>query len=356
MARSHTLTSEAAVRAAVTAQAASAVGEHWGAGRWSPYGQWYGWPTAYYCAAGWSWSWNLALGESFAHALIDHQRLGGAAPHGRGYIWTVALYDQHRARHTQLRNLRPGDALMYKYPTVGDRNTAVVNHADMVERNYPSRGYVDCIGFNVENPSAPPGSDQSLGGGVWRRRTYYSNRYVVTGIRFPAGDLAAANRVAWSKVQRAAQDLGLGTFQMTGAYGPATEAAVDAYAAAYSYTGDRTDPYALHAHMEDTMTTLDDLLREVRAIRAEQRKTTPKTIVDALMSRVLYGLPFHWWVRRGGILDPGHRHFPADPGSPAHKELLAEAAESGRATVYGPDGAAVLLELDEHGRFQIKED
>lgn len=149
-----------------------------------------------------------------------------------------------------------------------------------------------------------------------------------------------------------------------GLFGPKTTAATRAFQSDHGITVDgRVGPVS-RTTMENTMRKLDDLARQIEAldrkigaVHDEQRKTTPKTIVDALMSRVLYGLPFHWWVRRGGILDPDHRHFPADPGSPADKELRAEAAESGYTTVYGPDGAAVLLELDpETDRFKIKED
>lgn len=359
---------ETQIRAAVVARAQSQVGKHYGYGGWTPYGEWYGpgWGRAFFCAAGWSWCWNLALGQPAAHNLIGHQTYGDDAPYGRGYIWTVALWVQHATSRVALRNLKPGDGLMFKYPTSGSRNEAVVNHIDVVESNNPRAGYIDAIGFNVPRPGAPPGTDQSLGGGVWRRRIWYNNPYVVGGINIPIPvGQSPEDTDGWSRVQRALNALGYGPFAGTGTYGPGTKAAVKDYAATFDYTGQQDRWSTLITHMEETMTTLDQISKQVADVRAKQdhlakmltavgdssartRRTVSKThhhltaeapeaFVRKLMGWPIYGLVFEWWVRRGLVPDPGHRSFPADPGSPADIELKVAAKALGETvTPYNP--------------------
>lgn len=155
-----------------------------------------------------------------------------------------------------------------------------------------------------------------------------------------------------------------------GLFGPKTTAATRAFQSDHGITVDgRVGPVS-RTTMENTMRKLDDLARQIEALgrKIDANHTAQTRTLTQILGAVtkvaadvwtyaLYGFPAHWWVRRGGILDPGHRHFPADPGSPADKELRAEALESGRATVYGPDGTAVLIELDpDTNRFKIKED
>lgn len=259
----------AAIRQAVIDQARREVGKHFGVGNVTPYGKWYGpgWERALFCAAGWSWSWYQALGADEANRCIGYQRYGGTAPMRRGYVWTVGLLKDHEHHKVSLRNLKPGDALLSKYPTVGSRNTNVVNHVDVVEYNSPSGGYLDVIGFNTPRPGAPAGTDQSRGGGVWRRRVWYTNRYIVAGLQMPAEEVAEGNRRGWSRVQNRLHTLGYGDFMETGTPGPATRAAVANYTEDYNYRGAADDQVALLAHMEETMSKLDDILTEVRAVR-----------------------------------------------------------------------------------------
>lgn len=333
------LVDEQAIRQAVIDKARTQVGKHFGPGGWNTYGAWYGpgWDYALFCAAGWSWSWYMALGHAEAHRIIGHQRYGGVAPLRRGYVWTVGLLKDHEHHRVPLRQLKPGDALLFKYPTSGTRNTNVVNHVDMVEYNNPAGGYMDCIGFNVPRPGAPAGSDQSQGGGVWRRRIWYSNPYLVAGLKMPAEQVAKANRKGWTKVQRLFNDLGYGPFQGTGTPGPSTQATVDQYSKDYGYTGDRDDWVALTAHLEDTMSKIDTLITEVRALRKEQREQ--RAVVDVIRRLVDkaaiaaavwqykfdgHGIFNAWWfLRRGAVLNPEHKQFPADPGSPADIERQA---------------------------------
>ena len=270
-----TPTSEDQVRALVVAAAQGEVGKHYGVGAWTPYGAWYGpgWGNALFCAAGWSWCWDKALGTDTARQIIGYQRHGGQAPYQRGFVWTVAIYEQHRTHHVPLRSLKPGDGILFKYPTVGDRNTNVVNHIDLVEVNRPDLGYADCIGFNVARPGAPAGTDQSRGGGVWRRRIWYSNPYVVTGVSMPVASLTSVYRREWGRVQLILTDLGLAQLQGTGTVGPATRAGLQAYARTYGYTGPMDDHEPLLEHMEALMSNILDRLA---ALEARLGVTPPK--------------------------------------------------------------------------------
>lgn len=249
---------ETAIRAAVVDVARTRVGRHYGVGAITPYGTWYGpgWERAYFCAAGWSWCWNMALGEDLARRIIGHQTHGGVAPRRRGFIWTVAIITQHRARTVPLSQLRPGDALMHRYNSGDNRQGNEVNHVDLVESNNPSGGYVDVIGFNVPQPGAPAGTDPSRGGGNWRRRVYYNSPWVVAGLQMPVRAAITSDRVAWGRIQDLLTDLGLADLRGTGTRGPATTAGVDAYADAFDYTGSRTQSGPLLAHMEATMSSI----------------------------------------------------------------------------------------------------
>lgn len=363
---SRLLVTEDAIRRAVVAEALKDLGYQGPVGGWNKWGAWYGpgWQNAYFCAAGWSYCWNMALGEADAREVIGYQTHGGTAPHRRGYIWTVGLLVQNRGRSVALRNLRPGDALMWKYVTGDNRAGNETNHVDLVERNFPDQGYVVVIGYNVPKPGATTG-DPSRGGGVWRRRVYYNERWIVAGLRMPAAALAERNRKAWVKVQQHLTDLGLGDFQMTGVPGPATQKSVLEYSKVYSYSGTQDDPFVLLPHMEATMTNvareLQNLHRKVdaygRSLDLVVNQTKKDAIGNAVWSYRLYGFVAHWWLRLGMILDPNHKNFPADPGSPADKELRAEAAfsEDDRVEVYLPEGQTSLRLDPDTNKFVLED-
>lgn len=274
MTYAQTLTTEAAVRAAVVNAAVGEIGKHYGAGNPTPYGLWYGgkaWERALFCAAGASWSPSKALGEDAAKSILGYQTHGGTSPNLRGFVWTVAMWVQYASRRvgrSQFHTLQPADLLLYKYPTFGTRNTNPVNHVDPIEVNNSRSGYFDADGFNVPRPGAPAGSDQSQGGGVWRRRIWYNNPYLVGGVRLPYGKYAEANRKAWAKVQRILHDLEYGKFSMSGNYGPATEAAIEDYAEDTGYTGDRTDHTTLLTHLENTVSKLDTIENKIDKLQA----------------------------------------------------------------------------------------
>lgn len=375
MSTGQTLTTEAAVRNAIVAAAGGEVGKHYGlvggTPNPTPYGRWYGgetWARALFCAAGATWAAARALSEGEADRLLGHQTVGGAAPYKRGFVWTVAMWQQHAANRVvgrdKLHLLEPGDLILYKYPTSGTRNTNPVNHVDVLEVNNARSGYLDCIGFNVPRPGAPAGTDQSRGGGVWRRRIWYSNPYIVGGVRVRADHYAEANRAGWAKVQQHLQALEYGTYQMTGTYGPATQAGVNAYAADTGYTGDRTDHRSLLAHMEATMSKLDRIIDQQAALyeavqenTAAVRKLPSVKDIAAAVWAFAYdghgGFNAWWWLRRGSVLNPTHRAFPADPGSPAHRELVTAAeAEGGRVQVYTAEGPVLLDYSTEDGSFR----
>lgn len=375
---SRLLVTEDAVRRAVVAEALKDLGYQGPVGGWNKWGAWYGpgWQNAYFCAAGWSYCWNMAVGEADAREVIGYQTHGGVAPHRRGYIWTVAMMVQHRSKKVALRNLKPGDALMSKYSTGDNRAGNEVNHVDLVERNYPNQGYLIAIGYNVPKPGATTG-DPSRGGGVWRRRVYYNDRWIVAGLRMPAAALAERNRKAWVKVQQHLTDLGLGDFQMTGVPGPATKREVLNYSKIYGYSGAQDNPFVLLPHMEASMSNLleavsalsrkmDDQNRRIEQVRSEQEnqyrslldRTSKKWLGESVWSYKFYGFVAHWWLRLGLILDPNHRHFPADPGSPADKELRAEAAfnEDGTVQIYLPEGQTSLRVDPDTNEFVLVED
>lgn len=234
------LNTETLVREAVVDVARSQLGKQFGAGNITPYGTWYGpgWERALFCAAGWSWCWNQAMGEADARLAISYQTHGGVAPKKRGFVWTVAIIEQHRSRLLAYKGLRPGDALLFKYPTSGTRNTNEVNHVDLIESNNVAGGYFNCIGFNVPKPGAPAGTDQSRGGGVYRRRIYYAkpdpytgrtNPYLVGGIEMKAEYAAGVIRSEWSRIQKALTTLGYAKLMGTGEVGPATLAGISKY-------------------------------------------------------------------------------------------------------------------------------
>lgn len=336
------LVTESAIRAAVVEKARGEVGKHYGlvsgVPNPTPYGKWYGpgWERALFCMAGWSWCWDKALGTIDARNIIGYQTHGGTAPNGRGYVWTVAFWTQMSGRRVALRNLKPGDAVLYKYPTSGTRNTNPVNHVDIVEVNNPAGGYVDCIGFNVPKPGAPAGTDQSRGGGVWRRRTYYGNPYVVGGISINAAWLANRASVEWGRIKTYLTELGLANLSDSNVVGPATTAGIQAYAKEYGYTGHVYDRNSLLAHLEVTMSKILDALAKVNAnvvaLRKEVAEVSDRTTAEAISNAVWHTKhtnhgPFNawWWLRRGLILNPEHKNFPADPGSPADVERKSQA-------------------------------
>lgn len=364
---SRLLVTEAAIRGAVVAEGIKDLGYQGKVGGWNKWGAWYGpgWEYAYFCAAGWSWCWNKALGETDARSVIGRQSHGGNAPNNRGFIWTVAIIVQHRSKKVALRNLKPGDALLWKYITGDNRAGNEVNHVDLVERNFPDQGYVIVIGYNVPKPGATTG-DPSRGGGVYRRRVYYNSRYLVAGLQMPAAALAERNRKAWVQVQQHLTDGGFGSFQMTGVPGPATQSAVKDYAKETGYTGNQSDPLALLPHMEKYMSnvakSLEALTKEVRTVRDAQTRLEKKIdnqdgvlvrllsavsktkIGEAVWGHPLYGFLAHWHLRRGLITDPEHRNFPADPGSPADYDLRGHAEKNdGIVSVYTPDGPKMLI-------------
>lgn len=369
---SRLLVTEDAVRRAVVAEALKDVGFQGKVGGYTKWGAWYGsaWTNAYFCAAGWSYCWNIALGETDARAVIGHQTHGGVAPNKRGFIWTVAIMEQHRAKKVALKNLKPGDALMFRYISGDNRQGNEVNHVDLVERNFPDRGFLYVIGYNVPKPGATSG-DPSRGGGVYRRQIWYSDKNLVAGLQMPAAELAERNRKAWTKLQLLFNDFGLGKFEGTGTPGPATMAAVNDYAKAYGYSGSKTDPFAILAHMEAYMKNVENHLKDIKSTldeakldRAEMSKQltaletalakvpSAEVIVKTFLSWMLYGAPIHWWLRNGAILDPGHRNFPADPNSLAWYRLRGEAVANGnKVTVYTVKGEVAVPFDPETNRF-----
>ncbi|WP_134774207.1 hypothetical protein [Ornithinimicrobium flavum] len=343
-------TQEVALRQRVTDAARGELTKHYGRGGATPYGLWYGkdWERAYFCAAGWSWCWYQALGEDEARRVIGHQTHGGTAPHRRGFIWTVAILEQHRSRGVPLQELRPGDALLFRYDSGDPRQTNEVNHVDLVEGNDPRARHVDVIGFNVPQPGAPAGSDPGRGGGVWRRRIRYDDRWIVTGLQMPVSQPEPQVQEEWSAVQDHLTTLGLARLRGTGQVGPATRAGITAYARAYGYPGSHDDRHALLNHLEATMSSIHEelaaLRREVRDLShaLEQQTRTLGTVQESVsrasLARAVWQYhheghgPFNawWFLRRGLVLNPDHPQYPADPDSPADVERQTAEAVLGR--------------------------
>lgn len=340
------VSAEQVVRQAVLDVARTQVGKHYGVGNVTPYGTWYGsgWRNALFCAAGWSWCWYQALGEETARSLIGSQVHGGAAPHGRGFVWTVAIIEQHRSRKVPLKHLRPGDALLFKYRSGDPRAKNEVNHVDLVEKNNPKAGYVDVIGFNVAKPGAPPGSDPGKGGGVWRRRIPYTYPFIVAGLQMPATPPSKD----WPTIQKHLTTLGLAELKGSGVVGPATRTGIAAYARDYGYTGAHDDSAALLTHLEETMANITEELAalrgEVKALRdvVDKQSGDLSTVRDSVSREAVAAAvwahkvdghgPFNawWWLRRGLVLNPEHKQYPADPDSPADVERQAAQTILGR--------------------------
>lgn len=125
------------------------------------------------------------------------------------------------------------------------------------------------------------------------------------------------------RVQRLLSDLGW-DLDDDGRHGPITEAAIAAYATTYGYTGPRTSWAALTEHLEETIMTLDQIAKDLAAVRAEQDRQAktlaalPEKTVTALLGRRLRGFAVEWWLRAGSLgKDADHSQYPADPGSPA---------------------------------------
>lgn len=150
--------------------------------------------------------------------------------------------------------------------------------------------------------------------------------------------------------------------------GPLTDAAADEVLEFTGWTGKKTDHNALMAHLEDLMAKLDDLYNSVKNVEKQNAKllkqqdaqyksllnrTSKKWIGEGVWSYKLYGFVAHWWLRLGMILDPKHKNFPADPGSPADRDLRAEAAlsEDDRVEIYLPEGQTALRLDPETNKF-----
>lgn len=138
-----------------------------GANQWA---QWYKKQTgetgysdsALFCAAGLSWAFDqIGMGK----------QVGGP------WIWTVGWFAWCQKNLTQVGSLvaQPGDICFWKFPTVGDRDKAVVNHVNTVKSN--SGGYLVTRGFN----------EGSGGTGGWVLDCAYSKAFLVAVFRPPYG-------------------------------------------------------------------------------------------------------------------------------------------------------------------------
>lgn len=157
-------------------------------------------------------------------------------------------------------------------------------------------------------------------------------------------------------LQAILNDLGY-NLDVDGLRGPLTDAAADEVLEFTGWTGKKTDHDALMSHLEDLMAKLNDLFNKVNNLEKqnaelktmlEKQNAEQKTMFEELPGRFwshsLYGFTMHWWVRMGMILDPNHKNFPADPASPAWKQLREEAlANEGQVEVYMPKGPQMLV-------------
>lgn len=112
---------------------------------------------------------------------------------------------------------------------------------------------------------------------------------------------------------------------------------------------------------------MTNILNELQAIRSSQKnhdrilnahgqalgkvveQTEKSAIGYAVWKHPMYKTVAHWLLRMGGVPDPDHRNFPADPGSFMDKVYRDEAAQNGGfITVYIPsENREVTLRLDE---------
>lgn len=316
---------------------------------YSKYGVWYGSPNVLWCVAGTTWTFYNALGDATAKKVVGVQPW---APLNRGWSFTVAWREwlQENGKKVAIKDAQPGDILFYKYPTRDDRNQNPVNHADLVEENHASAGYLTIIGFNTPKPGTA--GDPSNGRGVWRANRSVTDQYLVDAYRV---NWDALGYTPYGKtVEEVQQIVGMTDPGERGFYGPATEQAVRVYQEALIELGalakkadglwDRQTDDAQEAVMEQ----LNNLAQQVQNLEAKidqilanqdpqaertfreqvlaQIKALPKNTATAVWQ---WTAPGHgifnawWWLRRGAVLNPEHKQFPADPGSPADIERKA---------------------------------
>lgn len=129
----------------------------------SPYGDWYGIPSAPYCAMGVSW----CFAQVGLSSLIAAQ-----TPKGFSYNPAALTWFQRQGLIINKMAMQPGDLVMYDWNGDG-----VADHVELCEAASP--GGFTTIGFNTGNPNDPTQT------GCWRVHRNYLFVIAVIRPRYP---------------------------------------------------------------------------------------------------------------------------------------------------------------------------
>jgi hypothetical protein len=111
-----------------------------------------------WCACFVSWCFAQVPGGS---ALVAAKN-----PHGFIYCPDGVKFFKARNQIITSANAQPGDIIFFDWNGAG-----IADHVGIVEQN--NKTYLTCIEGNTSVEGAAPGSSQSNGGGVYRRKRYF---------------------------------------------------------------------------------------------------------------------------------------------------------------------------------------
>jgi len=139
------------------------IGFHEGVSNENPYGDWYGIPSAPYCAMGLSWC--------FAQVGLSHL-IAAQTPKGFSFNPAALHWFQMQGLVVNKMSMQPGDLVMYDWNGDG-----VTDHVELCEAASP--GGFTTIAFNTGNPNDPTKE------GCWRVHRNYLFVIAVIRPRYP---------------------------------------------------------------------------------------------------------------------------------------------------------------------------
>ncbi len=329
-----------------------------------------------WCARGISTCVMWALGVPAGNAAIGRQ---GGMTVGWAATWLWLGWFRRNREYPGYRNAVRGDILMMRFPNPsGGRSKNPTNHVEILtaDAGYDrQRGwFFDTVGFNSV-ASGRGGGRPGEGATVSRQRRYLRSGTIV-GTHRP--DWGAAAKII-AKTERY-EPVGMTTEQVQavvgvtvdGDYGPKTRTAVARHQRHLDKAGFDPGPAdglwgsrTTRAHKEYNVTLqrieqkLDNLQDDVDQLRTAEPAASRADVREVVKTEIMrvprlvwsYVVAHHgpfnawWFLRRGLVLDPEHRRFPADPGSPA--DIQMQVASKTLGAPPRPYTAAVAAELDE---------
>lgn len=346
-------------RAMVMAMADSQVGYTSGNPNWSLYGEEENWPEdwngrqVYWCALFIAWVFVQCFGAKAARAAIGWQTTNRNWPPAG---WTATFlwinWFRQNNRWVGIDNCQSGDISLQSW----GRTTKETDHVGLVTGRALGKDIYPGLEGNTS-----PGST-SAGAGVYR---VVRPRWATVGVYRPdwaalvaiynanvAGDVI----VDWTSIHRmlialgySANVTGLRNYQkargltVDGIPGKNTTAALEADMASLKEIDRQIGNLAnrveqtwqlindMAKRQSDQQNQLNTLGRQNAQIRDDGPARTAQEIKDSLAAQ---GFSLDWWIRNGLVLDPTHRQYPADPGSPA--DLLIQVFEKVTGEDYVP--------------------